>query len=275
MASTDIETGPGGAAADEVVDVEARELSKSLEALLFMSGTTLSLDDLCELTTRAPEEIKVGLDILREDCEDRAVWVVNVAGGFQLATRPQYGEIVARLLQPKRFRLSKAALETLAIVAYKQPVTKPEVEEIRGVNVDGVIDTLLQYELIRECGRRKSPGRPIQYATTDNFLVHFGLNSLQDLPDLDRLGRQDEVETEEEETSAEGNAEDMAEEAESTRLDAVECEVEVIDAAASTTADVDTVGEETQDEAPAGDGLAVAAAESSGAAEQSSSESER
>jgi segregation and condensation protein B len=200
-----------GAAQDGLgsTDDDVAELSRSLEALLFMSGEALGLQDLCELTERTPEQIGSAIDALAEACEGRAVRVVRVAGGFQLVTRPQYGEIVAKLLQPKRFRLSRAALETLAIVAYKQPVTRPEIEEIRGVNVDGVMETLLQYELIRECGRRRSPGRPIQYGTSDNFLIHFGLNSLQDLPDLDRLGRQDVVETEQEDQLGEGKPEDV------------------------------------------------------------------
>ena len=186
-------------------DDALRRLGISLEALLFMSGAPLSEQDLCELTGRDAQEVRAALDLLQRECAERAVWITNVAGGFLLATRPQYGELVAKLLQPKRFRLSRAALETLAIVAYKQPVTRPEIEEIRGVNVDGVMDTLLQYELVREGGRRRSPGRPIQYGTTDNFMTHFGLGSLQDLPDLDRLGRQEAVETEEEEEPAEGN----------------------------------------------------------------------
>ncbi|HUT73993.1 MAG TPA: SMC-Scp complex subunit ScpB [Armatimonadota bacterium] len=175
------------------------DLSCCLEALLFMSGGPLSLQDLCELTGREPEQINAALDRLGGECAGRAVWVVSVAGGFQLATRPRYGELIAKLLQPKRFRLSRAALETLAIVAYKQPVTRPEIEEIRGVNVDGVMDTLMQYELVRECGRRRTPGRPIQYATSEAFLTHFGLNSVHDLPDLERLGRREPVETEAEE----------------------------------------------------------------------------
>jgi segregation and condensation protein B len=209
METAEIEQGT----ADESIDGgddDTAALSRSLEALLFMSGEALRLEDLCELSERTPEQVNAAVDLLREACEGRAVCVANVAGGFQLVTRPQYGEIVAKLLQPKRFRLSRAALETLAIVAYKQPATRPEIEEIRGVNVDGVMDTLLQYELIRECGRRRSPGRPIQYGTTDNFLIHFGLNSLQDLPDLDRLGRQEVVETEEEEGVPEGKPENAA-----------------------------------------------------------------
>ena len=276
MASIDTDLTSDGAMTGADDDPEMCELGKSLEALLFMSGTALSMDDLCELTVRTPEEVTAALDLLRDDCAQRAVWVISVAGGFQLATRPQYGEIVARLLQPKRFRLSKAALETLAIVAYKQPVTKPEVEEIRGVNVDGVMDTLLQYELIRECGRRKSPGRPIQFGTTDNFLIHFGLNSLQDLPDLDRLGRQDEVETEDEDAPQEGKAEEAAEDSVSARPDVVECEVEARpDAATSAAGDANPAGEETQDQALVGGELADAAAEPASAAEESIPESER
>lgn len=202
MERTETESG-AAADADDRSDDDVARLTRSVEALLFMSGASLSLDDLCELTGEAPEQVNAALDLLRQDCERRAVHIASVAGGFQLVTRREYGELVAKLLQPKRFRLSRAALETLAIVAYKQPATRPEVEEIRGVNVDGVMETLLQHELVRECGRRRSPGRPIQYATTENFLTHFGLNSLQDLPDLDRLGRQDEVETEEDDAETE------------------------------------------------------------------------
>jgi len=182
--------GAGGREVAASGDDDVWQVARSLEALLFMSGAALSLDDLCELTGREPQQVNAALDTLRGEYERSALWITNVAGGFRLATRLEYGELVARLLQPKRFRLSRAALETLAIIAYKQPVTRPEMEGIRGVNVDGVVETLVQYELIRECGRRHSPGRPIQYATTENFLTHFGLNSVQDLPDLDQLGRQ-------------------------------------------------------------------------------------
>jgi segregation and condensation protein B len=206
-----METTEGGlettqAAAATAEDADLAPLTRSIEALLFMSGDALSIEDLCELTGEEAQQVHAALDLLRAECEQRAVGINRVAGGFQMATRPEYGEVVARLLQPKRFRLSRAALETLAIVAYKQPVTRPEIEEIRGVNVDGVVETLLQYELIRECGRRRSPGRPLQYGTSDNFLIHFGLNSLQDLPDFDRLGRQDEVETEDEAQSRQEQA---------------------------------------------------------------------
>jgi len=199
-----LETTQAAVAAD--TDDDLRRLARSLEALLFMSGAALSLEDLCELTAQEAEQVHAALDVLRAECAQRSVGINRVAGGFQMATRPEYGEVVARLLQPKRFRLSRAALETLAIVAYRQPVTRPEIEQIRGVNVDGVVETLLQYELIRECGRRRSPGRPLQYGTSDNFLIHFGLNSMQDLPDFDRLGRQEAVETEDEASALQEDA---------------------------------------------------------------------
>ena len=105
----------------------------------------------------------------------------------QVCTRPEYGPSVAKLHKPERFRLSRAALETLAIVAYKQPVTRPEVDAIRGVNSDSVLDTLTQYELVREAGRKEAPGRPLLYRTTENFLGHFGLDSVDDLPRLDAI----------------------------------------------------------------------------------------
>jgi segregation and condensation protein B len=99
---------------------------------------------------------------------------------------------VAKLHKPERFRLSRASLETLAIVAYKQPATRPEIDAIRGVNSDSPLDTLLQYELVCEAGRKDAPGRPLLYRTTDSFLGKFGLNSIADLPGLDTIPTDEE-----------------------------------------------------------------------------------
>jgi segregation and condensation protein B len=113
-----------------------------------------------------------------------------VAGGWQLATRPEYAEIVRRLFTGKRrVRLTKAALESLAIIAYKQPTTRPEIDAIRGVASGGVIETLLERNLVRIAGRSEGVGRPLLYATTDEFLQHLGLNRLADLPSLEELER--------------------------------------------------------------------------------------
>jgi segregation and condensation protein B len=116
--------------------------------------------------------------------EGRGLQLIKVAGGWKLCTRPQYAPFISRMHEPTRVRLSRAALETLAIIAYRQPITRPEMEAIRGVNVDGVISTLLNYSLIEEKGRKEAPGRPMLYGTTTDFLSHFGLNSVEDLPAL-------------------------------------------------------------------------------------------
>ena len=110
--------------------------------------------------------------------------IIEVAGGFELVTRPEYADYVARLHQPPKLRLSPAAMETLAIVAYRQPVTRPEIEQLRGVNSDSVVSTLLEHGLICERGHKEAPGKPMLYGTTDTFLNLFGLLSLDALPDL-------------------------------------------------------------------------------------------
>jgi segregation and condensation protein B len=173
------------------VDVlsEAERLRKlsALEAVLFMAAEPLEpreLADILEVSTPELENLVYDLDRLYEF---RGLQLSRIAGGYQVTTRPEYGHIVARLHKPERFRLSRAALETLAIVAYKQPATRPEIEAIRGVNSDSPLDTLVQYELVCEAGRKDAPGRPVLYRTTDNFLGHFGLNSIEDLPGLDSI----------------------------------------------------------------------------------------
>jgi len=124
---------------------------------------------------------------MRELClefADRGLQIVRIAGGYQMCTRPEYAEFISVLLTPERARLSRAALETAAIIAYRQPITQPEIDAIRGVNSDTVLKTLLDRHLIRQAGRRETVGRPILYATTDEFLNYFGLNELSELPEL-------------------------------------------------------------------------------------------
>lgn len=159
----------------------------ALEAVLFVAAEPLSAHDLAEILGITPPQADALAQQLEADYAHRGLQVQRVAGGYQVATRPEYGRYVARLHRPERFRLSRAALETLAIVAYKQPVTRPEIDAIRGVNSDSPLDTLLQYELVQEAGRREAPGRPVLYRTTDNFLGKFGLNTIQDLPRLDTI----------------------------------------------------------------------------------------
>jgi segregation and condensation protein B len=169
--------------------MEDAELKKVLETLLFITDAPLPVSriaQLCEIKNK--ERLETALQELRKtyDDEGRALQVMQVAGGWQLATRPEHGLWVRKLFHNKMtVRLTQAALETLCIIAYKQPLTRAEIEAIRGVEVLGPLDTLTQRRLVTVVGRRESIGRPILYGTTSEFLRQFGLNSLDDLPKLE------------------------------------------------------------------------------------------
>ena len=169
--------------------MEDVELKKVIETLLFITDAPLPvsrISQLCEIKNK--ERLEGLLAALRKtyDDEGRTLQVMQVAGGWQLATRPEYGLWVRKLYQNKMtVRLTQAALETLCIIAYKQPLTRAEVEAIRGVEVIGPLETLTQRKLITVVGRRESIGRPILYGTTSEFLRQFGLNSLDDMPKLE------------------------------------------------------------------------------------------
>ncbi len=159
-----------------------------LEALLFAAPEPLSLHRLAELMGMEEKAVRSLLDELRQDYEaaSRGLTIIDVAGGYQLATRPDLQEYLSRLLPDRRQPvLSRAALETLAVVAYNQPVTRAEIEHIRGVASDRSVTSLMEKGLVQEGGRRDAPGRPILYGTSPLFLQHFGLNSLADLPRLE------------------------------------------------------------------------------------------
>lgn len=158
-----------------------------LEALLFVAEEPVPLSRLQEiLADEDPAATEASVRELALSLEDagRGLMVQEIAGGFRLATRPEANVWIQRLQVVKPSRLSRAALETLAIIAYKQPITKAEVEAVRGVAVDGVIRTLLERDLIRMLGRKAEAGRPIVYGTSQGFLEHFGLKELGDLPSL-------------------------------------------------------------------------------------------
>ncbi len=165
-----------------------RELASILEALLFISPEPIGIERLTGAVDGASKtEVKKALACLREslDSQGRGVQLVEVAGGFQLRTRPEYSAWIKRLERTKTApKLSRSALESLAIIAYKQPLTRAEIEHIRGVETSGVIRTLLERRLARIVGRKEVPGRPILYGTTKQFLQQFGLNTLSDLPPL-------------------------------------------------------------------------------------------
>ncbi|MBQ7318055.1 MAG: SMC-Scp complex subunit ScpB [Phascolarctobacterium sp.] len=156
----------------------------ALEAVLFTAGEPLSIAELAELLQLEKPQVWELLGNLSKEYEaaNRGLMVREIAGGYQLVTKPQYYNLLAQLETNKEVKLTNAGMETLAIVAFKQPVTRAEMEAIRGVKVDGVINTLLELGLIAEAGRKKYICNPILYATTDKFLTAFGLKSLADLP---------------------------------------------------------------------------------------------
>lgn len=168
--------------------MDDRELRPILEALLFISAEPLSLNRLCDVLEGVDRaRIAACLNDLRDEYARaiHGVALVEVAGGYQLTTVPEAAPWLRRLSAAKASpRLSKPALETLAIVAYKQPLTRPEIESIRGVDVAGVVKTLMDRRLVKIVGRKDVPGRPMMFGTTREFLHAFGLKDLSDLPTL-------------------------------------------------------------------------------------------
>jgi len=161
------------------------DIHNIIESLLFVAEEPLTLDKLKSiLETVEPKEIKTALQSLADQYEARGggFKLYEVAGGWQLRSRPEYNEWIKRMLQPSPQRLSKPALETLAIVAYNQPIIRADIEHIRGVDCGGVLRQLMERKLIRVLGRKEIPGRPLIYATTRLFLELFGLKDLKDLP---------------------------------------------------------------------------------------------
>jgi segregation and condensation protein B len=169
-----------------------------LESLLFVSDEPLSVPQLkAVLESEETGPIREALDELRTEYDQRrgGFELREVAGGYQLRTRPDYSEWVKRLLKPSPTRLSRASLETLAIIAYKQPIIRADIEHIRGVDCGGVLRMLLEKKLIRVLGRKDIPGRPMIYGTTRQFLEVFNLKDLRDLPspkEIEALGLENE-----------------------------------------------------------------------------------
>jgi segregation and condensation protein B len=160
-------------------------LARNVEALLFAADRPLSLQDICDLTGCGPDAAAQSVEAIRTSLEAdaHAILLAELAGGWRLVTDPSMGDLVAQMYDERRpGKLSRAAIETLAVVAYNQPCTKSAVEAIRGVDCDSAIRSLLERELIRICGRQETAGRPLTYATTDQFLAYFGLSDIEHLP---------------------------------------------------------------------------------------------
>src|SRR5713101_7694867 len=182
-------------------------LTRVVEALLFSAPRPLSAKEILDLLRRAgaadefspnefartvEAEVTAALEQLKIEYieQARAFQLVEKAEGWQLATDPQYAQWVRQLFPaPKPMRLSAPALETLAIIAYRQPITRADVEAVRGVNIDGVLQTLMERGLVKIAGRAEVPGRPLLYETTQFFLDHFGLRTLDELPNVEELRR--------------------------------------------------------------------------------------
>ena len=171
-----------------------------IEAILFVAGEAVAVKDLARALQLGEKELNRVLNEMKDeyDYEQRGFLLKRFGNNVQLATRPLYAEDVVRLLQPvQQQSLSQAAMETLAVVAYKQPVTRADVEQIRGVKCDYSLQSLMLKNLIEEAGRKDTIGRPILYRTTDKFLSHFGIQNLEELPPMP------ENETENNETDSE------------------------------------------------------------------------
>jgi segregation and condensation protein B len=174
-------------------DRERSRLEADIEALLFASDTPLSIQRLSTLTGGSPpKEIREAIQTLERFYRetDRSFSIVEIAGGYQITTLPAFAGTVSAMFRSRRKpKLSQAALETLAIVAYRQPISRLDIESIRGVNCDGVLATLTERDLIAISGRGEGLGRPYLYSTTSTFLEYLGLKDYRELPSMEELER--------------------------------------------------------------------------------------
>jgi len=176
---------------DATTLVRSAEIKAIVEALIFASPEPLTLKAMTKLLdSESADDVAAALEALKADYDrPGGLQLVEVAGGYQIATRPDLHEWVRRLFHERSAqKLTVAGLETLAVIAYRQPVTAAEITEIRGVNASGVLNTLLERHLVKIVGRKPVVGRPFLYATTKEFLIRFGLNDLKDLPKVEDLG---------------------------------------------------------------------------------------
>jgi segregation and condensation protein B len=155
-----------------------------LEALIFASDAPITPKELGKLASAPQKQVKELLEEMKQDYSSHGIHLDEVAGGWVFRTSPQYAPFIRDLTKQKPVRLSRAQVETLAIIAYRQPITRPEIDDVRGVDSGPVLKLLLERDLVRILGKRDEPGRPFIFGTTNNFLEFFGLKSLKDLPTL-------------------------------------------------------------------------------------------
>lgn len=180
------------------------ENKAAIESLLFVAQDPVTVKTLSEILDLSEEDIRSLVSQLITEYEraERGIQIVEINNGFQMCTKKEYADYIEKLYRPQaNYGLSKAALETLAIVAYKQPITRSEVEAIRGVKIDSSLGTLIDKNLVREVGRKEGPGRPMLFGTTPTFLKYFGLKDLSQLPKPDEFIKQGIAAEEEREKS--------------------------------------------------------------------------
>lgn len=182
-------------------DYQLEEVRNIIEGALLAAGTALEIAQMQALfgSEQHPDRTTMlkAIEMLQQDCESRGIELIQVASGFRLQVKEKYHEWVSRLFEEKPARYSRALLETLALIAYRQPVTRGEIEEVRGVAVSSqIIRTLQEREWIRVLGHRDVPGKPALYGTTRHFLDYFNLKSLDELPPLSEIRELDELEPE-------------------------------------------------------------------------------
>ena len=174
-----VEERPGQVSSDKAA------LKAALEAILFSMGDSIDAESIAQALEVEEEQIRTVLNEMEQEYEDpsHGIRIIRLEGRYQLATKKeQYPALISLVRQPRKINLSDVVMETLSIIAYKQPVTRSQIEKIRGVSCDHAINRLLEYGLICEAGRLDAPGRPILFGTTEEFLRHFGTDSIDDLP---------------------------------------------------------------------------------------------
>ncbi len=182
--------------------MERKKLEAAVEAILFASGESV---DAAKLAKAIEQDVETTRKLVRAmmdryEAEDRGIRIVELDGSFQMCTKPEMFDYLVRIAkQPRKAELTDVVLETLSIIAYKQPITKLELEKIRGVKCDHAVNKLIEYNLVKELGRLDAPGRPLLFGTTEEFLRNFGVQSLADLPPVNLMKVEDfKAEAEEE-----------------------------------------------------------------------------
>ena len=175
-------------------DLRKKDLSAAVEAILFTMGTSVEADRMAAALEISEDELHEHIQEMMADYEqdDRGIRIIRLENSYQLCTKKEYYDTLIRIAKtPRKISLTEVMMETLSIIAYKQPVTRLEIDNIRGVKSDHAVNRLIEFDLVTEVGRLDAPGRPILFGTTEEFLRHFGVESIQDLPLIDPLQKED------------------------------------------------------------------------------------